>query len=239
MPAPRWSDLDDDPNAPAVVSARRTAVLAARRPPIERREPYLIGLVTEKKVLDVGVVEHRLESRQRGRWLHGKMHAAAATCVGVDVLPEAVAKLNEEGFDVRVCDLTSDRLDETFEVIVIGEVIEHVADPGGLLRNAAAMLEAGGRIVLTTPNPYALHRVWQGVRNKPQESADHVTLFAPTHLYELAQRCGLDLASWRGIRVKDLDTPRGRALSAVRKVADRLLSEDTACDSILYELTPG
>ena len=41
------------------------------------------------------------------------------------------------------------------------------------------------------------------------------------------------------IRVRDLDTPRGRGLTALRKITDRVLSEDTACDSILYELTAG
>lgn len=234
----RWSDLDDDPNAPSVVAARRQAVLDSRRPPIARRETFLVDLATDKRVLDVGVVEHRLESHRRHGWLHGRLAAVAKECVGVDVLAEEVEALRLEGYDVRTCDVTRDHLDDTFELVVIGEVIEHVTDPGGLLRHAAAMVEPGGRIVLTTPNPYALHRTWQGLRNRPRESADHVLLLAPTHVLELADRCDLRVVTWRGVRLKSMRTARGRLAAVVRAVASRLLSEDVGCDSIVYELAP-
>jgi len=235
----RWSEIDADPNAPAVLAARRGLLDRTRRRPIDRREPYLVDLACGKRVLDVGVVEHRLESRHRRRWLHGLLVEAAASCTGVDVLEPEVAALVAEGYDVRVCDLTRDRLDDTFELVVIGEVIEHVTDPGGLLANAAAMLEPGGRLVFTTPNPYALHRAWRGLRNRPAESADHVLLLAPTHVAELAERCGLEVAAWRGVRVRPMESPRGKVQAAVRAIATRVLSPEVGCESIVYELVPA
>lgn len=235
----RWSEIDADPNAPAVLADRRALLDRTHRPPIDRREPFLVELARDKRVLDVGVVEHRLESHHRHRWLHALLVDAAATCTGVDVLEPEVAVLREKGFDVRVCDLTRDRLDETFELVVIGEVIEHVTDPGSLLTNAAAMLEPGGRLVFTTPNPYALHRAWRGLCNRPAESADHVLLLAPTHVAELAERCGLELATWRGVRVRPTNTRRGQVQAAVRALATRLLAPEVGCESIVYELVPA
>lgn len=47
---------------------------------------------------------------------------------------------------------------EPYDTIVLAHVLEHVADPGGLLRRAAAMLDTGGVIVVIVPNAGSLHR---------------------------------------------------------------------------------
>jgi 2-polyprenyl-6-hydroxyphenyl methylase/3-demethylubiquinone-9 3-methyltransferase len=44
-----------------------------------------------------------------------------------------------------------------FDVVVLGEVIEHVAYPERLLRNLAELLSPGGILVLSTPNGERFH----------------------------------------------------------------------------------
>lgn len=51
----------------------------------------------------------------RFRALQGR---SAAACVGGDILPESVAFLRSQGFDIRLADLTEGPLTETFDVIV-------------------------------------------------------------------------------------------------------------------------
>jgi len=46
----------------------------------------------------------------------------------------------------------------TFDNIVLGHVLEHVEDPVGILRRAAAWLSPGGRILAAVPNARSLHR---------------------------------------------------------------------------------
>ncbi len=46
----------------------------------------------------------------------------------------------------------------TFDNIVLGHVLEHVEDPVGILRRAAAWLSPRGRILAAVPNARSLHR---------------------------------------------------------------------------------
>lgn len=48
--------------------------------------------------------------------------------------------------------------DRPFDTVVMGHVLEHVVDPGAVLRRAVDWLVPGGRVVITVPNAGSLHR---------------------------------------------------------------------------------
>jgi SAM-dependent methyltransferase len=51
--------------------------------------------------------------------------------------------------------------DESFDAVLLGEVLEHQLDPGKLLAEARRVLRPGGRLVITTPygvHPYPDHK---------------------------------------------------------------------------------
>lgn len=237
-----WARISADPNAPEVMRAQSARIRACRADPVERRLPYLTAQVAGRRVLDVGVVEHRAESRASEQWLHRHLVDAARSCRGVDILADDVAALRAEGFDVVCHDLTESPLDDTFDVIVVGEVIEHLGNPEALLANCRRMLLPGGRLILTTPNPYMLHRAVRGLRSADRESADHVALFGPTHLLALGQRTGLVLDRWRGVRLPKMPTPRARIVGGVRRALSRtILAPEADCDTLIFEfvVAPG
>lgn len=233
----RWSEISDDPNHPAVVRRRQELLDRARRAPVERRLDLLRSICADKVVLDVGVVEHFAENRHRDRWLHKNLVDVAASCRGVDILAEDVEELRAQGYDVVVHDLTHSPLDDRFDVVVVGEVIEHLGAPEPFLANIRPMLADGGRLVVTTPNPYMLNRTWQSLRGRFPDSVDHALLLGPGNVLELATRAGLALDAWRGVRLKDLPGWRNRMASAARRglVAARFAPE-LACDTLVYEL---
>ena len=210
MEEQRWTDLTSDPNCKAARDLRRRAILDAWREPVENRMEYLSRLVAGKRVLDVGVVGHVAELHAESNWMHGAIAKSAKSCLGVDILPEEVAKLKARGFNVMLRDITAEPLDETFEVIVCGEVIEHLGSPAGLFKAAFKMLAPGGRLVLTTPNPYSDTNVRDAFRGRFDESVDHVTLFVPSGIAELAEREGLALDAYRGVSGGRLAKPRNR-----------------------------
>src|SRR5262249_3416192 len=151
---------------------------------------YLCDLAKGKIVLDVGVVEHFAAATTSDQWLHGKIREVARQCVGVDVLADEIEALRARGYDVRHCDLTVEVLDETFDLIVMGEVIEHIGNPETFLANTAKMLKAGGRLVLTTPSPWYLNVLLKNLGGTLpfSDSADHVAWHEPSTLYELGRR---------------------------------------------------
>jgi len=76
--------------------------------------------------------------------------------VALDVLPECLVALPEP-YVAGTCAMVPELpfRDESFDVIVAGEVIEHVApsDVDEMLCEMQRVLRVGGRLLLTTPNP--------------------------------------------------------------------------------------
>jgi SAM-dependent methyltransferase len=232
-----WTQISRDPNSPQVLSWRQEQLERSRRPPVRRRLDHLKGLATGRVVLDVGVVEHFADNQESDRWLHRHLVEVAASCHGVDILEEDVEVLRSQGFDVEVHDLTQSPMPERFELIVMGEIIEHLGAPQPFLDNVRRSLVDGGRVVLTTPNPYMLNRAWHGVRGRYNDSVDHAVLLGPGNIAELAGRAGLRIDAWRGVQLKDLPGWRNRLVSLTRRALVMAgFAPEIGCDTLIYEL---
>ena len=164
-------------------------------------------------MLDIGVVEHSLDATTSGQWLHAHLCAVAESCVGVDILDEEIGVLRQRGYDVRKADLTQEALGETFDVIIMGELIEHVGAPGLLFQHVASMLAKNGILVLTTPNPWYANVLAKNVLASTPftDSVDHVAWYDASTLWELGQRSGLELFRYAGVSGHSAQSPLGKA----------------------------
>lgn len=76
---------------------------------------------------------------------------------GVDFDPAAVDNARTRGLDVRLGDLEAQRYpDDRFDAVAMIHLLEHVHDPGGLLRECRRILKPAGRLVAVTPNGESL-----------------------------------------------------------------------------------
>lgn len=194
----RWTDVSDDPNDPEVLSRRAATLRAAWRDPIVDRVTFLVDRCKGRRVLDVGCVAHDVDRMASPNWLHARLAAVASKCLGVDVLPDGVEAMKLLGYRAVVHDLTfgpGPLADEgPFDVIVAGELIEHVGSVDMLFEAARDLLTEAGELIITTPNLWAPHRVRAGQRGDVWENVDHILFAFPSGVAELAERHGLVLA---------------------------------------------
>jgi|JRYF01.1.fsa_nt_gb 2-polyprenyl-3-methyl-5-hydroxy-6-metoxy-1,4-benzoquinol methylase len=157
----------------------------------KRRIEIITERVAGKRVLDIGCVDHTAEMEQGEFWLHGHIRRNAAQTLGLDLEADEVAKLVARGYDVVCGDAEEVDLGRTFEVVVAGELIEHLSSPGRFLRNAHRHLEPGGLLLLTTPNAFYPKRLLEIVRGRrAQVHPQHVSWYCPQTLAAAVRRAG-------------------------------------------------
>jgi SAM-dependent methyltransferase len=80
-------------------------------------------------------------------------YRAVAVDLRADFLRYARAKWERGQFAAIVGDALHTPLrPRAFDVVIVGELVEHVADPGSLLALAAELLAPGGLLIVSTPN---------------------------------------------------------------------------------------
>ena len=158
---------------------------------------WLLSRVEGKNCLDIGAIEHDLSHTEKPTWKHKQLTDVASRVVGVDILEEFAQVLNQRGFDIRVCDATSDTyLGEIFDKVILGDVIEHVENPVKLVNFAIRHLNDNGEIIVKTPNPYYIDNIIKFAKNKDSVNFEHIAWYTPTMALEISRRAQCNLAAY-------------------------------------------
>ena len=130
-------------------------------------------------VLDIGCRDGTL-TRMYGR---GHRHH------GLDVDPEAVRRALESGLDVKKHDLNIEPLpfaNETLDVVVAGEVLEHLQWPEAVVKDLHAALRPGGRFIGSVPNAFRLrNRILFLLGREFEIDPTHLHSFSPSAVRRL------------------------------------------------------
>ncbi len=82
-------------------------------------------------------------------------------------------------------------VDDHFDVVVVGDLIEHVSNPGQMLGSIRRCLADDGELVVTTPNPFYVNQFLSIVAsNGVTVNDEHTCWFDPVTLFALLQRTG-------------------------------------------------
>ena len=107
-----------------------------------------------KTVLDLGCVNHNPLNYRSKYWVHRALCRVASDCIGMDKYEAGVIFLNEKDYKVLVGDAENFNLNRKFDVIVAGELIEHLGNVSNFIECAKAHLNPSGVLLLSTPNPW-------------------------------------------------------------------------------------
>lgn len=163
-------------------------------------DSVILNKCNGKKVLDIGGIAHNKKQILSKEWKHRKLKKVASYIVGVDIAKTMIEWINEEGYNFKYMDATSDEyLGEKFDVIFMGDIIEHVENIAGLLRFAKRHLDDKGVMLITTANPHYYQWVLQyfppqwGGYGRAIDNMEHTCWISPNHMNELCYRAGLYL----------------------------------------------
>lgn len=199
------------------------------RTEIVDRVPWLVDQCRGKSVIHVGFADagFREEQGRAGSWLHGHLDGVATRLVGLDFDGPGVAAATDGGYEAHLVDCTDPAavaaLDlEPADVVLAGEVIEHLGAPGPFLDAMAQLVAPGGTLIVTTPNAYGLVNVIASTTRRVEVNhPDHVVMFTWRTLTQLMARHG-----WE---------PTGSVtyVPVVRDRGDRSRLESTAVKGVL------
>jgi hypothetical protein len=119
------------------------------------------------------------EKVKSAAWLHAKLGDAAAHLVGIDADSEGVSIARDLGYETAVADCQSiasiaETGVEPAEVIIAGEIIEHLDRPGDFLDAVRQLIARDGELVITTPNSTSLTNTLLAFAGREVQNADHV-----------------------------------------------------------------
>ncbi|MFA5776873.1 MAG: class I SAM-dependent methyltransferase [Parcubacteria group bacterium] len=165
---------------------------------IELLKPYIKG----KKVLDVGFVQHNWEkSISNPNWLHDKIRNEAKETIGIDCLEDDVNMLKSKGYNAICADAEEFNLNDKFDIIIAGELIEHLSNPGKFLCSARKHLKKEGKLIITTPNVFAfgnIARIMKLLFNIENiDNPEHVNWYSKQNLFNLAERHGFKVLEYK------------------------------------------
>lgn len=172
------------------------------RRPVVDRDDYIVNACAGKLVLHLGCTDAPLtEPRFRqGQLLHMKILDVAARATGVDIDAATIGWLKEQGVpdlhvgDAESLELILAEIDYMPQVIVAGEILEHLSRPLDFLLSIQGVMRGGAELIISVPNAFwfagVLHVALGGEKVHPQ----HVAYYSYHTVAQLLSRALLEIS---------------------------------------------
>ncbi|MEO0532742.1 MAG: class I SAM-dependent methyltransferase [Cyanobacteria bacterium P01_A01_bin.123] len=176
-----------------------------------QRDAFILAKCKDKKILHVGCTDHPFFEINllEGNLLHQKVASIdTQKLVGIDVAGDDVYRMQSLNYDVRLVNaesMASDLRSERFDIVLLADVIEHIQNPGIVIRESMQLLEQDGKIIISVPNAFGIIRFLKSFFRYEQVHPDHICYYSFATLETLADRMGLEVIeiNWYQFEARD------------------------------------
>jgi predicted TPR repeat methyltransferase len=156
-----------------------------------------------------------MDRLERQSLLHSILDEEAHELYGVDIDRDSLALMRDRlGFrnlyEADAEQLGELSLDESFDIVVAGDLMEHLTSPGAMLNGIKRFLRPGGHFVMSTVNAFGLNfqlRRWLGTYT---EHPEHVCFFSPETVVHMLERHGYAVLEILGCYTEPPRTFKGK-----------------------------
>lgn len=174
-----------------------------KRAYIPNRIDLLESLLKDKIILHFGCCDHEslIEEKIRDKsHLQVKIAGIAKKCIGIDIDREALARLAslniENCYYYDVYESNDTILEnESYDAVLLGEILEHIADPVQFLKRIKARFKNAGEIIITVPNAFSSQNFYNIKKGIEEINTDHKYWFTPYTLSKVVTEAGFSLES--------------------------------------------
>lgn len=173
------------------------------------RDNYLLELCRGKKVLHLACAAWPATKMwcEDGSLLHLRMGKVTERLAGFDWSEPGMKELQDRGVkDLHRINLLDpdqvaegwDKLGFEPDLIIAGELLEHLDRAGMVLESCRRVMSPSCRFVITVPNAFSVRSLLHVLRGYEKVAPDHVSYYSYSNVRELAERNGfhMDSVNW-------------------------------------------
>lgn len=115
----------------------------------------------------------------------------------VEICREDCERVSEVlGVDIEWCDIVQYKTTQTYDVIVMGDVLEHVTNPKVVLEKVKEMLKPDGILWISTPNYNSAYARMEGFTHCMWHELNHYSYVSRESLQEVLEQLGLQIVGY-------------------------------------------
>lgn len=163
------------------------------------KNDVILDLIRNKKVLHIGACDspYSKERYLNGSLLHCLISAVSEQVIGLDIDRSSINELRSLGvnnifygdmidgtydIDLQECD---------FDYIILGDVIEHLDNPGLALQNIKKIMSTHTKVIITVPNCYSYGAINNLMKQDEEVHPDHVFWTSKKTMEKMLKNQGL------------------------------------------------
>ncbi len=194
---------------------------------VVERDQEILRTCKGKKILHLGCADMPRSLQGPDDLLHVKLAKVIDNdnLWGMDSSEEGCNILEQLGFDQiihgDVEHLNTNLAQQNFDIILAGEIIEHLSNPGIFIKNITCLMKNNTSLILTTPNAFSFKQFFIAMFRREKVHYDHNFYFSYRtikHLLEIHELKCVDFCYYQNIAKTGIPFFFDKVISAVTRI---------------------